>query len=413
MAKNIVILFDGTANDVSSQRTNILRLFGILDKSPEQVVWYTTGVGTIGAENAWSRKYRAALELWGKATGWLLDLQVKQAYTFLVRTYDNGKPLHWSKARRRGPGPVPAEGERDRIYLFGFSRGAYAARVLAGFIHAIGLIHPDNLNLLDQAYDAYKAAGDGLDTDLELLTSQDFQTVRLFERILQTDRPPIRCLGLFDTVASVIEWGRQGPRLRWHPFVSRNPSVQSVRHAVAVHERRRLYRNVAWAQGGEYWGNPFGRARAMPQDALEVWFPGVHCDVGGGYAEAESGLAKVALDWMLDETGPMGLLLNDTVRRHLMGGSDGRHVRADPTAPRHEELKGLWIVPEYLPRFARGADGLARGWLSLEITRGRWRTIPEGATLHRAVFDHAAAQDRGGPPPNLPGRYGISPAPAP
>jgi len=203
MAKNIVILFDGTSNDVSEHRTNILRLYGALEKGPRQVVWYTPGVGTIGAENAWSRNYRKALELWGAATGWLLDLNVKNAYRFLVANYYNGKPDRWSKGRLRGPVAVPlTEDARDAIWIFGFSRGAYSARVLAGFIHAVGLIHPDNLNLLDAAFAAYKRAGDRLFSPDAALAGEDFGEVRLFERILAPDRPPSAAL------ACSIPWRR-------------------------------------------------------------------------------------------------------------------------------------------------------------------------------------------------------------
>lgn len=405
MAKNIVILFDGTSNDVSEHRTNILRLYGALEKGPGQVVWYTPGVGTIGAENAWSRNYRKALELWGAATGWLLDLNVKNAYRFLVANYYNGKPDRWSKGRLRGPVAVPlTEDARDAIWIFGFSRGAYSARVLAGFIHAVGLIHPDNLNLLDAAFAAYKRAGDRLFSPDAALAGEDFGEVRLFERILAPDRPPIRCLGLFDTVASVIEWGRFGPRLRWHPFVSANVSVQSVRHAVAVHERRALYRAISWTPGGEFWGNPFTPGRAVPQDVKEVWFPGVHADVGGGYAEAESGLAKLPLDWMIDETRAMGLEFNtQTVNRIVKGKGDTKYVAPDAKAARHEQLKGAWWLLEYLPRFRRGADGLGQGWLDLELPRGRYRPIRADAVIDPSVGIHSRARDGGVPPPNLPG----------
>lgn len=148
MPKNIAILLDGTSNEISSDRTNILRLYGILEKSDQQLVYYDPGVGTIGAEGAWSRFWRKAHEVWGLATGWGLDHNVKQAYRFLVENYDNGK--------HSGRNPA----ERDQIYIFGFSRGAYSARVLAGFIHAVGLIEPRNLNLLDYAYRAYKRVGD-------------------------------------------------------------------------------------------------------------------------------------------------------------------------------------------------------------------------------------------------------------
>jgi uncharacterized protein (DUF2235 family) len=123
MPKNIVILLDGTSNEILADRSNILRLYGALEKSDRQLVYYDPGVGTFGAENAWLRFWRKTVEVLGLATGWGLDYNVKEAYRFLVENYDDG----------RSGGGEP--GSRDNIYLFGFSRGAYTARVLAGFMH--------------------------------------------------------------------------------------------------------------------------------------------------------------------------------------------------------------------------------------------------------------------------------------
>lgn len=263
MPKNIVILLDGTSNEVECDRTNILRLYGILTKDAGQLVYYDPGVGTFGADGAWSRFWRKANEVWGLVTGWGLDQNVKEAYRFLVENYDNGK--------RKGA----KQAERDRIFIFGFSRGAYSARVLAVFIHAVGLIEPRNLNLLNYAYRAYKAIG-------EDQKQRAFDEVRLYERILNPDRPPIRMLGLFDTVGSVIESGRNGVRLKSHAFTERNSSVEAVSHAVAIDEKRTMFRPQLWPSDQQYWGNPFNSAAARLQDVEEVWFAGGHGDVGGG-----------------------------------------------------------------------------------------------------------------------------------
>ena len=104
MPKNIVLLLDGTSNEIKENRTNILRLYGTLAKSDDQLVYYDPGVGTLGG-NTWSRLWRKFVEIWGLATGFGLDRNVLEAYQFLVENYD-----------RVG---------RDRIYIFGFSRGAY------------------------------------------------------------------------------------------------------------------------------------------------------------------------------------------------------------------------------------------------------------------------------------------------
>lgn len=395
MSKNIVILFDGTSNEISADRTNILRLFGTLRRSAEQIVYYDPGVGTFGAANAWSRFYRKSFEVWGLATGWGLDQNVKQAYRFLVENYDEGP----ADANGRHP-------DRDRIYIFGFSRGAYSARVLAGFIHAFGLTTRYHLNLLDYAYRTYKGIPDqeesGGNAASEGESSSAFLSMRLYERMLRNDRPPIRLLGLFDTVASVIEPGKWYPQFKTHPFTSKNPSVEWVRHAVAIDERRTMFQPELWTPGQEYWGSPFKPKTPAPQDFKEVWFAGVHGDVGGGYAEEESGQIKIPLDWMIRETEPAGLVyVTRTINNIVLGRNDNRYVPLDPLASLHDSMTIGWKVLEYAPRRVPETSWRKRGHRGrLYIPLGDWRLVPEGAMIHETV---RARMNAGGyNPPNLP-----------
>lgn len=387
MPKNIVVLLDGTSNEISCDRTNILRLYGVLEKDDEQLVYYDPGVGTFGAEGAWSRFWRKAHEVWGLATGWGLDHNVKEAYRFLVENYDKGKVTGGQKA------------DRDRIYIFGFSRGAYSARVLAGFIHAVGLIEPRNLNLLDYAYRAYKTIG-------ERGTGEAFAEVRLYERILDPDRPPIRMLGLFDTVASVIESGPRGPRLKSHAFTSQNTSVESVSHAVAIDERRTMFRPQLWPTGQDYWGNPFNRAAAKPQDAKEVWFAGVHGDVGGGYPEADSGLCKVPLVWMIERAKLCSLRFRTQSVNSIIHGKpeNSKYVAPDPLAASHNTMTGAWPVLEFLPR--RKPKGSSRFSLfGITVPLFERRFIPDGAEIHGSVVERRDAL--GNWASNIPGNHEI------
>ena len=376
MPKKIVILLDGTSNEISTNRTNILRLYGTLVKSKEQLVYYDPGVGTFGAENAWSRSLRKGAEVWGMATGWGLDANVKEAYRFLVENH-----------------AVDANGHGDSIHIFGFSRGAYTARVLAGFLHAFGLIEPRNLNLLDYAYRAYKRIGDASG-------ESGFAELRLHERILRPHRPAIRFLGLFDTVASVIESGRFGPRLRSHAFTAGNPSVRTVRHAVALDERRSMFRPQLWPEGGVFRPDRFQEEGVVPQDAREVWFSGVHGDIGGGYPEREAQLAKIPLRWMIGQSRAAGLSYRTaTVEKLVLGASGGRHVAPDPLGRVHAPMTLGWKLLELLPR--RKASGAGRpgiaGWT---LPLGARRTVPEGARVHRSVLVRAGATGKA--PRNLP-----------
>ncbi len=398
--RRIVVLCDGTSNEISEDRTNVLRLYGTLDKNDRQLVFYDPGVGTFGAANAWSYYYRKAYEIWGLATGWGLDHNVKEAYRFLVETYDDGKTTG---------------GEPDEIYLFGFSRGAYTVRVLAGFIHAVGLMQPINLNLLDYAYSAYKGVSDrdAGDSDERDPAKNPFAEVRLFERILAPQRPAIRCLGLFDTVGSVIELGRFGPRLRNHAFSKTNKSVEAVRQAVAIDEMRTMFPPQLWPQGVDYWGGPFKPKAVKKQDVKEVWFSGVHGDAGGGYPERASKLAKIPLEWMINETKALGLTYKTRTINEIVLGKNAKkaYVAPDPVADRNFSMSAGWKILEYLPRRVSKYKPTTRstfmGWY---IPRCEKRAIPPGAAIHHSVFKR-----RGTPSdydqPNIPADHVVVGAP--
>ncbi|MBB3559398.1 uncharacterized protein (DUF2235 family) [Rhizobium sp. BK512] len=387
MPKNIVILFDGTSNEITKDRTNILRLFGALKRSDEQIVYYDPGVGTLGAADAWSRLYRKTIEVWGLATGWGLDENVKGAYRFLVENYDAGP------ADDHGGHP-----ERDRIYIFGFSRGAYTARVLAGFIHAYGLSSRYHLNLVDYAYRTYKGIPEqeqSADGD----PAAPFKSMRLYERMLRNDRPPIKLLGLFDTVASLIEAGRGRLQFKTHPFTRKNPSVEYVRHAMAIDERRTMFQPEPWTPDQDYRGNPFKTSTAK-QDFKEVWFAGVHGDVGGGYPEAQSAQIKIPLDWMIRETGPTGLLyVSRTVNSIVLGKSDKDYVELNATEPLHDSMKAGWKLLEYFPRWVPENSWRKHGRSGFYLPLEDRRFIPDGASLHESVRVRMVT---GYNPPNLP-----------
>ncbi len=373
MTKNIVILLDGTSNEISSDRTNILRLYGCLEKSDRQLVYYDPGVGTFGADGAWSRYRRKASEVWGLITGWGLDYNVKEAYRFLIENYDNGK--------RDGADDEP----RDQIYIFGFSRGAYSARVLAGFIHAVGLIEPRNLNLLSYAYQAYKQIG-------ENAAEGDFKEVRLYERILGTDRPPIRMLGLFDTVASVIESGKIGPRLKSHAFTSNNTSVESVTHALAIDEKRTMFRPMLWPVGQEYWGNPFNSSKVKPQDTEEVWFAGGHGDVGGGYPETESSLCKVPLVWMINRSKKCGLNFRAQSVNSLVYGKrkNSKYIAPDPLGNSHNTMTIGWSLAEFVPR-KKPKMSSRPSLFGISIPLFEHRFLPPKSQIHASVIQRQEA----------------------
>jgi hypothetical protein len=161
------------------------------------------------------------------------------------------------------------------------------------------------------------------------------------------------------------------PQLRSHPFISRNPSVAHVRHAVALDERRRMFRALAWLEGEEHRPRRFQDDTAMAQDAREVWFTGGHADIGGGWPERVSGLAKVPLLWMIEETSSLGIeYVTRKVNRVARGAHSGQpYVAPDPFATVNESLTPGWKLLEYLPLPTRGEG------LRLKLGRARLRTV--------------------------------------
>jgi uncharacterized protein (DUF2235 family) len=136
LARNLVVLLDGTSNEVKDDLTNVVKLYRCAEKTAEQRVFYQPGIGTVPLVTDWTPAAQGAAAAFGLATGWGLDANILAAYRYLAATYRPG----------------------DRIFLFGFSRGAYTARAIAGLIDLLGLLEPDQLNLADYALKAFKNA---------------------------------------------------------------------------------------------------------------------------------------------------------------------------------------------------------------------------------------------------------------
>jgi hypothetical protein len=114
-----------------------------------------------------------------------------------------------------------------------------------------------------------------------------------------------------------------------------------------------------------------------PKDLRQVWFPGVHCDVGGGYLEKESGLSKLALDWMIREAIAVGLLVDPAQVTKVLGGDAGGYAKPDANADMHESLKSLWWLAEFLVGLAARRQ-LQRATAGRCGAGGLKRTPPQG-----------------------------------
>jgi uncharacterized protein (DUF2235 family) len=167
-------------------------------------------------------------------------------------------------------------------------------------------------------------------------------------------------IGVWDTVASMIvpRWDRGVPipTLQTLPYTRRNSSVKVFRHAKALDERRRMFRLNRWTEPQSFIANPFDKnAPAVDQDIKQVWFAGVHADIGGGYPEEESGLSKFPLNWMIDEAVKYGLDINTRMRNHLALGQNDpgareAFVKPDAQAQLHISLTAAWWPLELIPK---------------------------------------------------------------
>ncbi|MGL4541322.1 MAG: DUF2235 domain-containing protein, partial [Polymorphobacter sp.] len=289
MAKTIVICIDGTGDQIQVNPTNVLRLAAVATGMGDaQHVYYDPGVGTQGQPTHSLLGENEVLKLLDLGIGLGIYDKLGNAYALLMAAYRPG----------------------DRLMLFGFSRGAYIVRALAGMVAKIGILDPLRANLLSYAVKLY---ADPRNADL----------ADNFARTFCHRDARINFLGLWDTVKSVFAvelWPPQVSSVSL-PFTFNNDKVDVVRHAVSIDEKRRFFRTNLW--------NP------LPgQDVAQIWFAGGHCDIGGSYPPDVSGLSRIALDWMLDEAAAHGLLI-DPVRRAALPGTP------DACAPMHNRIHGL------------------------------------------------------------------------
>ncbi len=379
MSKNIVICCDGTNNKLAGDHTNVVRLFDVAVKSPGQMAFYDPGVGTLAAPDQTTRLGRGWSLAEGLAFGAGFDENVFDAYRYLMASYQDG----------------------DKVYLFGFSRGAFTVRVLAGMLHGVGLLHAGTDNLLRYSWESYRQIPIlGRDTDEKARAAAAAARSGIDELLKNFTRPcPVEFMGLWDTVGSVgmYNWNQA------YPFSFSNPGVACVRHAVSLDERRAGFRSNVYKDDGATLAD--GRPKVM-----NVWFPGVHSDVGGGYPVSQSGLAMVCFQWIVEQAKLAGMEVDDARVQGWLAG-----CRPDALGPNHDELaKAGWKAMEYLP--ARRYN-----WTT---GKTEWRYKPNkpreaGVTkayLHQGVIDRIKGRQGYWPAAlpqmdvdAIPGRYTVVP----
>jgi len=273
--KKLVVFFDGTWNSADQHSrdgklcpTNITKLFIVTLphdlQQHEQIIQYVQGVG--------AKRFERFI---GGVFGYGISDNIKDGYKFLVSNYEDG----------------------DEIYIFGFSRGAYSARSLAGLIRNVGVLTRDKLYLIDKAYDIYKNKTPEFHPNSEY--SQDFKSKHTW----RNER--IKFLGVFDTVGALgapfgIILGWLVDKLFRCTFHDTQLSsiIENAYHALAIDERRLFFQPTLMTPNTQHDSQHFE----------QKWFPGVHSNVGGGYSN--TGLSDLALQWMADKAKQNGLNLD-------------------------------------------------------------------------------------------------------
>jgi hypothetical protein len=299
--RHLVVCCDGTWQTTVND-SNVVRLrdalAGQTRRGRPQLHRYVAGVGTAGT---------VAARLVGAATGFGLSANVRTAYRLLAETYQPG----------------------DLVALFGFSRGAYTARSLAGMVASCGLLDPTGLDSTrnDDADGQVQRVYQHYRTRDQPSTDPGWADGLSFHVDADATELPIRFIGVWDTVGSLgipdglRWWGQFDPADYQFHDVQLDPRIRHARHAIALDEQRGPFSPTRWA------------APAPGQDIQEVWFPGEHLDVGGGLVR---GLSDGALRWMMDEAQTtIGLEFDPAIRDRY---------RPDPLAIRHPVLRAVdWI----------------------------------------------------------------------
>lgn len=327
--KRIITCSDGTWNKPNSTydgkpvRTNVQKIFDYINKKDAngtiQVKYYDEGVGAEG--NFLSRALSGA-------TGRGIDENIMDAYKFIIWNYEPG----------------------DEIYLFGFSRGAYTARSLAGMIRKCGLLRRNDLSLVANAYAMYR----------DLSIKPDSEKAIAF-REKSSFEPHIRFVGVWDTVGALgipLSWFQMYNKKKYQFHdTTLSSKIDHAYHALAIDEKRKTFKPTLWKQSAN------AANRATAQVLEQRWFAGVHSNIGGGYPD--EGLGDISLKWMLDRAAALGLsfdhdLSQTDVKPNFKGELyNSRTGLFSMLSPYDREIQPDTIIDESVPERIKSGIGYA------------------------------------------------------
>ncbi len=277
MSKRIAFCSDGTW-DSATNKTNVYKLYKALITSGDQVPLYDDGVGA---------SMLPVEKLLGGAFGTGLFEKIKDGYKKIAHLYEAD----------------------DEIFLFGFSRGAYTARSLAGMITACGLPTQNFTDdMVETAFSAYRDKANRQQILQKLANCNMYKA-------------NIKMIGVWDTVGSLgipSLIGQVDPLVYGFLDTSLSPNVQNAYHALAIDEMRCEFPPTLWTS-----------APAAGQTLEQVWFCGVHSDVGGGEPDdgaASSALSDITLSWMMSKASALGLQFDSALQAQYAIPLDSKYA---------------------------------------------------------------------------------------
>ncbi|KAJ8092922.1 hypothetical protein PM082_023558 [Marasmius tenuissimus] len=337
--RNLVVCIDGTSNKFGQNNSNVVELYSRLVKDESQLTYYNSGIGTFPKPSWKSFSYykKKTAHVIDMAIAWWFEKRIMEAYRWLSDNYREG----------------------DRLFLFGFSRGAYQVRVLSAMIEMVGLIHRGNDDQIPFAYELYSKCTDPMKT----LARQPVDSEASHFRKTFSREVKVHFVGAWDTVSSVGLFPKTLPLT-----TTGMDYVCFFRHALALDERRVNF--VPEYAGGQTGSFSYPQAQnRLPPPKKEVWFAGTHSDIGGGAAKNEELTSNgPALRWMIRESIEAGLSLSP------FSGQWSKVYGKLDEIEQHSPSR-LWIPLEILP-----------GIKSVVPHLGERRQILLGQQIHQSVY---------------------------
>jgi uncharacterized protein (DUF2235 family) len=330
--KRLILCCDGTWNSADQASngipcpTNVIRIAYRIAKRKEdmpQIVYYGQGVGT---GNSLDR-------ITGGAFGQGLEDNIFSAYRFLVANYEPG----------------------DELYLFGFSRGAFTARSIAGMIRKCGILSTENVQRYIEAIHLYRS-DEGPDED----RPSEFRSRNSVNGEKQTQ---VHFIGVWDTVGSlgIPLRGLRGLTQQKHQFhdTELSKSVKNACHALAIDELRSPFRPTLWQYKPK-----------EGQTVEQVWFPGVHSNVGGGYPDR--GISDISLEWMIKKAKDAGLVFDEKVEK-------AHPLSPDINGKIYQSKKGIYRISRAFNRIIGQSEKRIRDGDTVEEGPDPTQTVHQSA----------------------------------